>query len=531
MQETQQLEKRIETMFNNRKTWESLWQTVYEYIAPERALFTQGGQAKDPSSIAEHVYDSTAIDATERLTNLVISGLTPPWKKWFRLVPGPNINDDEAEQIRPMLDYVEDMVHNELRKSNFYQEMQPLITDRIVGGTGIISFWPPAGPGDGFQFKAIPLAECALEEDNQGNISAVARKVYMSFRDIMRSWPDGPSQIWREQNENAPDDPKHEVQMICAKDAAGQWQYVIRLAQDKQILKQDVKNYPVLYATRWSKIPGSPYGRGPGLRALADVRSLNKLKQLSLENAALAVSGVYTVVDDGVINPWTISITPGAMIPVFSNAPNERSIAPLESASNFDVSQWSMEYLRSSIQQIFLADQFGPLEKTPKSATEIRERTRIIAQELGATISRLQYEILTPIIQAIMQEMGNQDKIPPEIQIDGENINAEFVSRLAQAQWAEEEQNLVEYSQIVAEFGQIDPQAGLVLDIHSALREVGHLKGIPAKHFRTQQEIEQKMQQAAQAQQEMQAEGMDPQQQVHQEARPQGGQGGQGRQR
>ena len=491
------LDKRIEQMFTNRQQWVPLWQTVYDYIAPERAMFFTKPHEKTPASVGEHVFDSTAIDAAEQLTNLIITGLVPPWKKWFRLEPGANIRDDgQIEHIRPMLEYVEDLVHHVLQDSNFYHEMQPAVLDRIVGGSAVISAWPKE---DGINFKCLPVTECAFEEDNEGKISAVARKVFMSFRDIIRSWPDSLDSNWVSENENDPDNPRHEVQMFNARDADGQWQFLIRLKERKTILEQEVNAFPRMFGTRWSKLPGTPYGRGPGLRALGDVRALNKLKELSLKNAALAVSGVYTVVDDGVINPWVISLEPGAMIPVASNSPNEQSIAPLQSASHFDIGQWSMESLTASIRQIFLADQFGPLEKTPKSATEIRERSRIVAQELGATIARLQYELLTPILRLIVNELGKRDLVPPELQLDGYNVNAVFVSDLARAQWAQEEQNILEYAQVVASFGEIDPKAGLALDIHAALREVGRIKGIPQKLMRNEEEVQALMDQGSEA--------------------------------
>ena len=40
------------------------------------------------------------------------------------------------------------------------------------------------------------------------------------------------------------------------------------------------------------------------------------LLSILLKNASLAISGIYTAADDGVLNPNNIKITPGAIIPV-----------------------------------------------------------------------------------------------------------------------------------------------------------------------------------------------------------------------
>ncbi|MFP3915367.1 MAG: portal protein [Actinomycetota bacterium] len=496
--DTRPLTRRLDKMFRNRQDWEATWQTAYEYMAPERAVFTQDANQRPAGSIGEYIYDSTAIDAAERLANLILSGLTPPWRKWFRFRPGTKVRDpNERSKLQEPLTLAEDVVYEELRRSNLYQELQPMLLDRIVGGTGTMMF---NLDDERLRFKAMPLAEVALEEDNAGEVSATARRVNMSFRDIERAWGGKVPDEWRRANESNPEAERHQVEMINARDADGSWQYVVRLKDGGHILDKSVDSYPRLLATRWTKLPGTPYGRGPGLRALPHVRALNKIKELSLQNAALAVAGVYTVVDDGVVNPWTLSLDPGDFIPVASNAPNEKTIAPLESSSNFDVAMWSFEELKASIQQIFLADQFGPLDATPRSATEVSERTNILAQELGSTISRLQFELLMPMLRSVVKRLGDDDRLPKELELDGETVTVEFTSRLSRAQRAEDEQSLLEYAQVVTQFGEVDPKAGMVLDVHKALREVAELRGVNPELLRDEEEIQQLMDQAAQAQ-------------------------------
>lgn len=486
--------RRAEKLFESRRQWEALWQMAYEYMAPERAFFHLPAHDKSRGDTGEFVFDSTAIDAAERLVNLVLSGLIPPWMPWFRIVPGRAIvNPDQKTALAPLLAYAEKLMQSLLLESNFYQEMQPMLLDRVVGGTGAIAL----NFGDSaISFKSIPLAEIALEEDNSGEISAVVRKYYLSFRDMDKLWK--LPEEFRLQHEQNLDEVKHEIYTLVFREPTGMWESYTFLKQQKIILDHMLTTHPPLLATRWTRLPGTPYGRGPGLRALADVRALNKLKELSLLNAAKAVSGIYTAVDDGVLNPYTLSLDPGAIIPVASNSPNERSLDVLPSATDFNIAMWSFEELKSSIKMMFMADQFGPLEKTPRSATEVLERTRIVAQELGATIARLQYEILMPILRAVFNWLGEKDMLPPELSIDGANINVDFVSALAQAQWAQQEQNILQFMTNMVQFGQVDPKAGLLIDIHAAGRKLAEIKGIPLEILRTPEEIEQLIQEAAQ---------------------------------
>ena len=56
--------------------------------------------------------------------------------------------------------------------------------------------------------------------------------------------------------------------------------------------------------------------------------------ELILENAQMAISGVWQISDDGTINTDTINLVPGSVIPV---APNSDGLQPLKHGGNFNV--------------------------------------------------------------------------------------------------------------------------------------------------------------------------------------------------
>ena len=65
---------------------------------------------------------------------------------------------------------------------------------------------------------------------------------------------------------------------------------------------------------RATKMAGELYGRGRVLLALSDARTLDKMQEFVLRHAALNVGGVMTGVSDGVLNPYTTVLAPGAVI-------------------------------------------------------------------------------------------------------------------------------------------------------------------------------------------------------------------------
>lgn len=501
--------KTVQRLVDDRKEWESLWDIAYTFIAPERGSVWGTNQHQTPGEIQSEVFDSTAIDAAEKLVNLLMSGLIPPWARWFRLQAGPAIRDtSERASLRAALEPIELMILQTLSNANFYQEAQPLLLDRAVGGTGGLVIRTEGGK---LGFKCIPLSELAIAEDYAGNVHMIGRKCKWRIDDVLRLYSDKiPEQRKIELRTKAQDGGNTQVEIseLSEREADGQWRHRIALKGSEETeLSSEVSRFPRMIVTRWSKVPGWPYGRGPGLRALADVRALNKIKEMTLKNAALAIAGVFTVVNDGVLNPYTMVIEPGAKIPVASNNPNDPSVLPLPSFADFNVSNFSMDDLRNSIKTAFMADQFQPLGRTPMSATEVAERTRVIASDMGASLSRLQNELMLPVLKFTLSWLQDRGEVPEEISLGDDFVDVQFVSRLAQAQWAEDAANIAELAQFGQIIGQSDPRAAMVVDGVQVVRQFAEAKGTPTNLLRTDDQIDEMMEQAAQQMQEQPPEG------------------------
>lgn len=495
--------KQVDHLFKLRQPWESLWDIAYRYIAPERSAIFPTSSGINETSIQDEVFDATAIDHAERLVNLLMSGLIPAWGRWFRLVPGLAIQDprDQAA-MRPALRQAEDMILAALAESNFYQEAQPAILDRVVGGTGALEI----STNPRLSIRCIPLSELAIAEDTAGRISHAARKTRYDVASLKRLYWDKLPEHVRNQLAEKEDTDTEEVYVTNIRTPENTWEYRVVLKAGPDIeLERSTTRWPRIIPTRWSKIAGTPYGRGPGLRALSDVRALNKLKEFTLKNAALATAGVFTVVADGVLNPHTMVVEPGAFIPVATNSPNEPSVLPLAPAADFNVANFSMDDLRSSIQATFMASQFQPLGRTPLSATEVAERTREVAQDMGASLDRLQNELLLPVLRFVADWLQKQGLLADEVEIGDDFVDVQFVSRMAQAQWYEDFSSLVEVMNIAGQMGQIDPRAALLFDGEACLRELANLRGVKPELMRSSDEIDDQLQMA----QEMQ-QGEDP---------------------
>ena len=241
---------------------------------------------------------------------------------------------------------------------------------------------------------------------------------------------------------------------------------------------------------------------------MLDILTLNKTVELLLKNASLNISGVYTAVDDGVLNPQTIRIVPGAVIPVASNGgPRGSSLQPLQRAGDLQLTQIVLQDLRMNIKRTLLDDSLPPDNMSARSATEIVERMRELATNLGSAFGRLITETMVPLVRRSMQIMDEAGLINLPLRINGLEVRVIPVSPLAKAQNLDDIQDVMQWAQIS---GTLGPVAQSTIKADAVADYVADKLGVPADVRTSQeerQELEMQLQQMMQAQQQMPPEG------------------------
>lgn len=208
------------------------------------------------------------------------------------------------------------------------------------------------------------------------------------------------------------------------------------------------------------------------MKALPDIKTANKVVELVLKNATIAVTGIWQADDDGVLNPANIKLVPGTIIP---KAVGSSGLTPLEAPGRFDVSQIVPDDLRSRIRKALLVDQLGQVDGPRMTATEVLERAAEMTRILGATYGRLQSELLTPLVSRGLQILRRRGEIP-EIFIDGRLVDLQYRSPLAQSQIQKDVQLTLTWLNAAASFG---PEGMAAIDLPAAVRWMGRKLGVP----------------------------------------------------
>lgn len=468
--------------FSSAKTRKTNFEQTYRealmYAAPQRDTFYDAAVEGARRDNADFVFDSTAQDALTKFASNLQSRLVPPMKQFVKLDVGPGVEETFKHDAKIQLETTTDLMFTYLQNSNFDIQVAESFLDLGVG-TGALML--QAGTRDKpFNFVSVPLSQLWLEEVADGRVGAVFREHSVAYRAIEDVWPDAKiDDELRQQITGNPDKLVKLVEMtipqkirVRQRDANGRFQWikvdgyrytVIEQGRNKRLVERLQRSSPWI-VFRWSIMPGEVYGRGPLLTALADIKSLNKAKELTLKNAAMAISGAWTVRDDGVINVNTIKIYPGAKIPVESNDGGTfgPTIKRLDQAGDFDVSMLVVKELQNAIRSILFADPMGPIDLPVKSATEVSLRQQELASRIGSAFGRLQYELLAPLVNRmlhIMEEFGLVDL--QNYRVDGNVIAIRHVSPLAMSQDEETLMSMLRYAEFMSKtFG---PQAALTL--------------------------------------------------------------------
>jgi len=217
---------------------------------------------------------------------------------------------------------------------------------------------------------------------------------------------------------------------------------------------------------------------------------------------------VFTAVDDGVLNPQTISIVPGAVIGVSSNGgPRGPSLQPLPRSGDANLTQIVSNDLRINIKKTLLDESLPPDNMSARSATEIVERMKELSQNLGSAFGRLISETMFPIVRRTLELMDEKGTIELPLKVNGLQVNVVPVSPLAMANNAEKLNEVMQFMQISQMMG---PQGQTLIRMDAVGDYIADQLGIPAK-LRTPQERQQMQEQMMQmAQMAAQQQGILP---------------------
>ncbi len=503
------------------------WELLARYILPNQSgtFLSSGGFGSTPGEKKTvNLYDSTAPKAVQDLASFMQSTITNPATHWSRSrFISDKLNDDK--QAVSWLEQSNKLVYQELNDSNFNTEVGKNYRSYATFGNMILfqedGDRKPGKQHNGFRFAAWHIAEVAWCENSDGIVDTIYRKFKLTAKQVLEKFPESASKLPKvvaamETNPEEeitivhcvfprrPSEVKlNDIGLAKAEQRPIASLYIIE--SEKVLVREDgYYEFPV-YVTRWDTLPGSVYAYGPGHVALPDIRTLNKLKELILQNGAKNLDPPTIVRERGVSGSLNLGARGVTVVKSMED------VRYLQSGTDIRITQFTAEDLIRSIKEMFYIDKLmlPPRTETGEmTAFEIAKRIEQMQRVLGPVLGRLNSEQNRPLIINSFKKLlraGALPPLPPILKAVGVDIEIEFVNQFAQAQRLEDLTNIQTWIGQVGQMAQLNPAVLDLVDFDEVVYTAGRIIGVPEQTMKDTASVQQERQQRAKSQATQQA--------------------------
>lgn len=512
-EDVNELCSRFEYLVSERRRWDSLFQEIRDTCYPNAEDFFGSetkGQLRDPNA-----YDSTPNLALQNLASGYQSFMMNPFDIWFSSVTDNEDYNLDFDVIA-WLERVDKQIYNVMRHplAQYSLSMHEMTMDACAFGTGVIySYWEPKNRM--VQFKSFPLAHCYIDENDQGFVDTVFRKMKMTKRQAVQYFGEDrlPEKIRECKNISKEFEFVHAV--FPRSDYKGKSPFAVDkkfasvwfCTSPKKVIEISGFDRFPYQIHRWEKRTGECYGISPAMNCLYDIRYLNAAKAVMMKSSQLQAAPPIAYEDENVLSK--IKLAPYEMIKIAEGA--QDPIRPIAIGGNLAVNERIIEGLKEDIKRgmfndIFQLPDFGGRDRVTREEVMASKDDNL--RRMTSIYARAITEVFQPQITGIYEELLDHstpmNPIIPNfpMRMNGRKMDIVFTSAAAMAQRSAKTANIQRFMGDLVAFGQANPQAFDIMDSDSALQDIAIDRGVSRRHIRRPEEIAQ-MRQAKQQQAQM----------------------------
>lgn len=503
-------------MRQTRMSWWAYWASLAEVYLPKRyRWFITPNQWNKGSQMNAQIIDTTGVKAVQVCTSGMLSGMTSPTRIWFQL----GLHDLATIPPGPVKNWLADVERRMMRvmaESNFYTALGQLYNDIIVFGSAAMmidedadqvircynpclgEFFFAVGPKNTvdtlYREFTLTIAQ-AVQQFGIENVSQSTRIAYTTGGALKNNEIVICHAI--EPNTQLFKDDKQPLPYICPPSFPYReiyWEqqtqgYVAPNVQSLlQVSGRHEKNF---VGGRWAVTSNDPYGTAcPGMNALPAVRQL----QVEQKRKAQAI--------DKMVNPPMVASVsmknePSSVLPGAVNYVADISTAGFKPAYQVDPRLAELTedigQTQQTVLDMFFVDLFLMISQldTVRTATEIDARREEKLVQLGPVVERFENEVLDPIIDRVFAIMLRRGLIPePPQELQGQEINVQYFSMLAEAQKAAKTAGIERGVGFVGNLAAVDPGVMDKINLDDTINEYFDDLSLPPMMLRSNEEAD-----------------------------------------
>lgn len=479
-----------------RSSWDSTNQDLVDYFRPWSGRFTPEDRNRGDRE-RPFLYDTTGPRAATTLTSGLMATTTNPTKDWFRYgAADPDL--DKNPIARTWFDFATKLGQFVLQKSNSYLALRGLYDELVVIGTGANIVLPHGERV--LHHYPVTCGEYFIAQNDEGDVDTLFREFQMSVGSIVRQFglEACSRRVQRLYDECRYHDWVTVVQAIRPRRERDEsrshdnlhmpWEsvYIESADDDKdpnRVLRESgYRRFPAM-VPRWEVSGSDVYGHGLGWYALPDCQGLQHKHFRLGQN-----------IDFGTKPPLQgptslagreVEMVPGGFTPVDSPAA-AGGVRPIWQVQQ-DIAGMTglIGDQRLQLRQTFFADLFRMFSDSVDQQKTAYEASRLYQEQLvmlGPVTTRLERDVQGPLALTVFERMLETGMLPPPPpELDGAEINVEFVGMLAQAQRAA---GVAQIQQFVGELtvvGQTFPDVRDKFNVDAWADRYSQMLGVPGE--------------------------------------------------
>jgi hypothetical protein len=445
MDDCQKVQSRLAYLKAERSGYFSHWKEISDKILPRSGKFFGSTAVSQGQKKYNNIYDPTGTEAARILAAGMMSGNTSPARPWVRLgVDDPELND--YEPVKVWCSDVTKLMLKVFQKSNTYRALHSMYEEQGIFAVASCIILPDYN--DVIRLYPMTIGEYYLATDSRGEVDTIYREMQMTVAQVVQEF--------------GIDNCSNTVKSLYNSQKLDQWVPIIHAieprtdvdpskidalnmpfksvymeqGQTKYLRESGFESFPGL-TPRWSTLALEAYGNNcPGMEALG---AINQLQHQALRKAEV----IDYQTKPPLFMPSSMMNRDGSLLPggvTYIDGPADSVRTAYEVNLDLNHLLADTQDVRRIVRSAFSSDLFLMLSNgdNPRmTATEVAERREEKMTMLGPVIERQQNELLSPLINKtfdIMVKAGIVPPAPPELQ--GRDIQVEFISVLAQAQKA-----------------------------------------------------------------------------------------------
>lgn len=509
-----------EYLWGKQGNFRMLWNTAAQYVMPAWDNFI--GEFAEGVNRNTRIFDSTGVIANERFSAAMESILTPRSQVWHKV----KSDDEELNEVPAVARYL-DRVNKILFGARYHPEANfASQTDECymsLGAFGNDALYIDEVVGVCLRYRSVPLSELVWSQNHQGMVDTLYRKFKYTAKQAIQHW--GRDRVPQSIRDAFAKQPFGEHEFLHAikpnmdhvpfayGDKGKKFEcWYIELGQKSVIERSAYRTFPCAIG-RYRMAPRETYGRGPATTCLPDIRTANEMVKTGLRAGQKAVDPPILLAEESVLSNF--NQRPGANNYGMMSGDGKPLAMAFEGKGNWELSKELLEGTRQTVRDTFLNTLFQILVQNPNmTATEALLRAQEKGELIAPMMGRQQSEFLGPCIHREIDILAAAGQLPPppmELLRSPRGMKIEYTSPMAQALRAQEGTAIMNTIADIGQMANLDKSVLYTIDFHEAAREMAAIRGCPAKLVRSEDEVQELLDHAAQQQQELEAAQQAPQ--------------------